>query len=232
VSALDALRRYARRPAPPPAEERCELCAAPAGEGHRHVVELATGALRCACSTCATLFVRPAAGARFRTVPRRVLVDPGLAIGAEDWARLQIPVGLAFVVFSAAARRWIAHYPSPAGATGSELPLDAWRELEARSALVAQAEPDVEALLVRGERGAATLECFLAPIDLCYDLVGRIRRHWRGLDGGDAARREVAAFFDALRARARPLRPAAAGAGAAGGARPGAPRGEPPGGPP
>jgi hypothetical protein len=213
VSGLDALRRYARRPPPAPAEERCELCAAPAGEGHRHVVDLQTRTLCCACPTCAALFVRAgAAGGRFRTVPERVLFEPGFALRQAEWSELQIPVGLAFVYFRSAAQRWTALYPSPAGAMESELPIDAWRDLAARSALVASAEPDVEALLVHGERGAPALECLLVPIDACYQLVGRIRSRWRGFEGGDEVRREIAAFFAALRARSRPLRPEPAAA--------------------
>jgi hypothetical protein len=93
----------------------------------------------------------------------------------------------------------------------SELPLDAWRELASVSPLVAAAEPDVEALLVRGERGGSAFECFLVPIDACFELAGRIRRRWKGFDGGDGVRAEVAGFFDELRARARPLRKAAGG---------------------
>jgi hypothetical protein len=207
VSALDALGRYARRARPVPAGDACDLCAAPAGERHRHLVDLAARRVCCACPTCAKLFVHPGAGARYRTIPERVLVDPGLALGAAEWSELQIPVGLAFVFRSSAAGRWIALYPSPAGATESELPLDAWERLAARSALVAAAEPDVEALLVHGERGSPAMECFLVPIDVAYDLVGRIRRHWRGFDGGEVVRREIAAFFDGLRERSRPLRP-------------------------
>jgi hypothetical protein len=203
VIGLAALRRYAR-PAPrAPAPAACDLCAAPAGERHRHVVDLAARTLCCACATCARLFVQPGAGARFRTVPERVLFDPALALSSAEWSQLAIPVGLAFVVRSSAEGQWTALYPSPAGATVSALPLDAWEALAARHPLIAAAEPDVEALLVRGEPGTPAMECFLVPVDVAYDLVGRIRRRWRGLDGGDAVRREIAAFFDGLRERGR-----------------------------
>jgi len=57
----------------------------------------------------------------------------------------------------------------------------------------------VEALLLR--RLAGRFECFLVPIDACYELVGRLRRHWRGFDGGDEVRSEIEAFFEGLRAR-------------------------------
>jgi hypothetical protein len=39
------------------------------------------------------------------------------------------------------------------------------------------------------------------PIDACYELVGRIRTHWKGLDGGDDVRTEMDRFFAALRDR-------------------------------
>jgi hypothetical protein len=218
VSAFDVLAPYARpaRPATP-AGEACELCAAPVPARHRHLVDPERRALRCACETCARLFRAPSAGARWRTVPERILVDPGFALTATEWAALEIPVGLAFVFPSAATGRWTAFYPSPAGATESELPLERWLALAAEHPLVAAVEPDVEALLVRGERGRPgdRYECFLVPIDVAYELVGRIRRRWRGFDGGDAVRRELAAFFAELRARSRAL----PRAGAAGGSR-------------
>ncbi|HET7752965.1 MAG TPA: DUF5947 family protein [Anaeromyxobacteraceae bacterium] len=206
MNALEALGRYARRPRAAPAVEVCELCAAPAGERHRHVVDLERRAVCCACATCAMLFVQSGGGGRYRTIPERVVVEPALSLAQEQWAELQIPVGLAFVFFSSSVRRWVALYPSPAGAIESELPLEAWRALAEQNALVASAEPDVEALLVHAERGAPTCECLLAPIDACYELVGRIRRRWKGLDGGDAVRDEIAAFLDQLRARGKPLR--------------------------
>jgi len=46
-------------------------------------------------------------------------------------------------------------------------------------------EPDVEALLVyKRETG---FECYIAPIDVCYELVGRIRKCWKGFHGGAEA---------------------------------------------
>ena len=56
---------------------------------------------------------------------------------------------------------------------------------------------------------AATAECFLVPIDACYELVGQLRRLWRGFDGGQEAHDALDAFFDrrarrAGRTRGRP----------------------------
>ena len=59
--------------------------------------------------------------------------------------------------------------------------------------------PDVEALLVRRTREIN--ECFLVPIDACYELAGRIRQRWSGFGGGFEAEAEIDAFFTALHAR-------------------------------
>ena len=74
--------------------------------------------------------------------------------------------------------------------------------------LGAELVADVEALLVRrsgpGGDGSGS-ECLLVPIDACYRLVGLVRLHWRGFDGGVEAWREIDAFFAGLRALAQPV---------------------------
>ena len=66
-------------------------------------------------------------------------------------------------------------------------------------------EPDVEALLVRrGDAGRGDrAEALLVPVDACYRLVGLVRRHWKGFDGGAEAWAAIDAFFDELRERGR-----------------------------
>jgi hypothetical protein len=54
-------------------------------------------------------------------------------------------------------------------------------------------------------------ECYLVPIDVCYELVGELRRLWKGFDGGTEAHAALEAFFDRVRERARPTRAAAGG---------------------
>ena len=39
------------------------------------------------------------------------------------------------------------------------------------------------------------------PIDACYELVGELRRLWKGFDGGTEAHEAMDAFFDRLRER-------------------------------
>ncbi|MCK8676049.1 DUF5947 family protein [Streptomyces lichenis] len=196
------LRRFTRRPEPP--GERCELCGEPlAPDAHRHLVDTARRSLRCACPGCHLLFTRPGAG-RFRAVPDRYLYDPEFAFGEGDWAALQIPVGLAFLFRNAELDRYAVFYPSPMGATESELDPALWEELVGRTRLGALLEPDTEALLLRAERGEPT-SCHLVPVDVCYELVGRMRLHWQGFDGGAEVRAALADFFDEVRRKARPL---------------------------
>jgi hypothetical protein len=69
-------------------------------------------------------------------------------------------------------------------------------------------EPDVEALIVRrrgrGDAAAGEFdEAFLVPIDACYELVGELRRLWKGFDGGTEARDAIDGFFERLAAKAR-----------------------------
>ena len=44
------------------------------------------------------------------------------------------------------------------------------------------------------------------PIDVCYELVGRLRMHWTGFDGGAEARQTSTDFFARVRAHSRPIR--------------------------
>jgi len=205
---LRGLRRYStalpRRPKWAPGE-RCELCAAPLDAGHRHVVDLERRSICCSCRPCALLFEQPGAGAgHYRTVPTRVCTVPE-PFDRQRWDALSIPVGLCFVFFNGSLRRWVVSYPSPAGATESELPLEAMDELVESNRLLRAVQPDVEALLVRSPRGGGDVEAMLVPIDACYDLVGIVRQDWKGFDGGDEVRAKMDAFFAALRRRSRPL---------------------------
>ncbi|MFJ6939879.1 DUF5947 family protein [Streptomyces sp. NPDC101132] len=189
----------------PPRPEVCELCGTPvSGDGHRHLVETERRALVCACRPCAVLFDRPgAATGRYRTVPDRYLSDPGHRLDDGAWERLRIPVGTAFFFHNAALDRPVALYPSPAGATESELDPDAWQALHDATPLAALLRPDVEALLLRRDGGRTS--CHLVPVDICYELVGRMRLLWQGFDGGAEARAALREFSAEVERRARPV---------------------------
>jgi hypothetical protein len=183
------------------------MCGEGVFEEHSHVVDLDTRRLLCTCRPCTLLFTRAGAGrGNFRAVPDRYLTDPGFVLDAGQWEQLQVPVSMAFFFHNSVLDRVVAHYPSPAGATESLLDLAAWEEIVAANPLAAAMEADVEALVVRrAERGEGQDECYLVPIDACYELVGWLRMHWSGFDGGAEVRADLEAFFARLRDRARIL---------------------------
>ncbi|MCX4806607.1 DUF5947 family protein [Streptomyces sp. NPDC058682] len=189
----------------PPRPETCELCGvAVSPDGHRHLVQTEQRALICACTACALLFDRPGAGTgRLRAVPDRYLTDPDHRLDDGAWELLQIPVGVAFFFRNAALDRLVALYPSPAGATESELDPETWQTVLGSGRLAALLEPDVEALLLR--RTQDRTDCYLVPIDICYELVGRMRLLWQGFDGGAEARAALKTFFEQVERRARAL---------------------------
>jgi hypothetical protein len=199
-SALGVLSRIrADRPARPPGE-RCEMCAEPLAPEHGHVVDVRARSLLCTCRPCTLLFTRDDADLAYRSVPDRYLSFADLALPV--WEELELPVGTAFLFRNSTLGRVVAFYPGPAGATESELSLDAWERVVAAAPELATLRADVEALLVRAESGA--IEAYLVPIDVCYELVGHLRQLWRGFDGGQDVRRRLEEFFTAVRGRSKP----------------------------
>lgn len=203
TSPLDVLARIRAGTRPRPAGERCEMCGQAIGEEHGHVVDTRARSLMCACRPCYLLFPAENARLAYRAVPDRYLSFPAFALTRAQWDDLQIPVGLAFFFGNSALERTVAFYPGPAGATESELPLGAWEQVVADNPALGDLRPDVEAVLVR-TASDGTFECWLVPIDACYELVGRLRAQWRGFDGGAETHRRLEHFFDRVRARSRP----------------------------
>ena len=197
---LAALRRIAF---PPPAPERCELCAVKIAEAHQHLVDPEKRRLICACSACAILFDNSAAK-RFRRVPRDIRRLGKLQIDDALWNGLGIPIGLVFFFRSSVSNMVIAVYPSPGGPAEVGVEQDLWSELAALDPALGALMDDVEALLVNRIQGARSY--FVVPIDECYKLNGVIRSHWSGFSGGDRLWDEIRRFFEALDQRAIPER--------------------------
>lgn len=190
------------------------MCAEPIGEAHQHVVNTESRALMCTCRGCYLLFTAEAANLRFRAVPDRYLSFPEFDLGPGQWDQLEIPVGLVFLFHNSVQGRTVAFYPGPAGATESELPLEAWDSVVAANPQLGLLQPDVEALLIRApERGRTGYSCNIVPIDTCYELVGRLRQLWRGFDGGKDAHAAMDAFFETVSSRSRPAPAVTAGRG-------------------
>lgn len=218
LSALRRLResepgvRHTNAATAQPVGERCELCGQGVHADHGHVVDLEERALLCTCDPCRLLFAHEQADhGRFRAVPRRHRPAVDVELTAQQWERLQIPVGLSFVFRNSRLGRLALFYPGPAGATESLLETEAWQEVLAAVPGTADLADDVEALLLRRVRERT--ECCLVPVDVCYRLIGRIRQDWRGFDGGPQVRAEIDRFFAQLREPAAAPRPADAEGG-------------------
>ncbi|MCV7102212.1 DUF5947 family protein [Mycobacterium palustre] len=204
TSPYDVLARATgtRRAAEPEAE-RCEMCSEVIPDEHRHVVDVPGRQLRCVCRACYLLFTDSRAELRYRAVPDRYLAFPGFALDRRAWEALQIPVGVAFLFTNSALGRTVAFYPGPAGATESELDLDAWNAIGRADPRARLPADDVEALLVRvPDDHDAEPQTYLVPIDACYEFVGRLRLLWRGFDGGQEARAYLDDFFARIEDRA------------------------------
>ncbi len=200
ANALDALGQFAAKRR---RVETCDLCAVELAEDHPHLVDPKARQLLCSCLACALLFGSQA-GSKYKRVPRRVRFLSGFRLTDAEWESLMIPINMAFFFKSTPDARVVAQYPSPAGATESQLSLDAWSDLAAANPVLADMEPDVEALLVNRlgrTRGYPSAEYYLLPIDECYKLVWLIRSHWQGLSGGAEVWKQLECFFADLKAR-------------------------------
>jgi Family of unknown function (DUF5947) len=205
ANVTDVLARIrASRGAAQPVGERCEMCSEAIADEHQHVVNLEGRQLMCVCRGCYLLFTDTKAELRYRAVPDRYLVFPDFALDRRRWEALQIPVGLAFFFHNSTLGRTVAFYPGPAGATESELDLQAWTDIRTADPRVDTIADDTEALLVRvtGDENQAP-QAYLVPIDACYEFVGRLRMMWRGFDGGQDVRNYIDEFFELLTDRSR-----------------------------
>ena len=181
------------------------------------MVDLESRALMCTCRGCYLLFTAEQAALRYRAVPDRYLSFPDFAFGESEWDELQIPVGLAFLFHNSVQDRIVAFYPGPAGATESELSLEAWDRIVAANPRLGAAAARrggaarCEAPTVRAIRGSAATSCRSTPATSWSAGCAPC-----GADS-TAARRRCAAieeFFATVEERSRPA-PRAAGDGVA-----------------
>ncbi len=201
-SPFATLRRLARVREPSTPRQRCELCSLVLSSEHRHLLEVPNRNILCACDACALRFQAVAEG-HFKLIPRDARALPGFKIDDPEWENLALPISLAFFFFHSPANKMTAMYPSPAGATESLLPLSSWQRIAVNNPALQTMEADVEALLVN--RVGSSRDYYIVPIDLCFELVGLIRAHWKGFSGGEEAWREINNFFVRLNERVLPL---------------------------
>jgi hypothetical protein len=104
-----------------------------------------------------------------------------------------VPVNLAFLCFSTQACRVVAVYPSPAGMIEEVVVTEGWDGLVAENPILNDLEADVEALLVNRVKRSG--EYYRASLDRCYELVGLVRKYWRGFSGGPDVEEQLERFF-------------------------------------
>jgi Fe-S cluster biogenesis protein NfuA len=184
-------------PPDPSSDEHCELCGVDVPAEHRHLLHLEERRILCVCHSCLAL---RSGDSTYRPTGTRMLWLEGFDLDDETWSAFGIPIGLAFFLNSGSVGGIAALYPSPAGATESELPLDAWERLEAANPILGELEPDAEALIVN--RMADPPQHAIVPIDECYRLIGLIKSRWSGISGGAAIESAVPEFFAELRSQA------------------------------
>ncbi|HEY3776092.1 MAG TPA: DUF5947 family protein [Solirubrobacteraceae bacterium] len=192
-----------------PPDERCDLCRTTVPDDHRHLLHLTERRIVCVCEACWALH---SGDAQYRPTGMRSLWLEGFRCNEATWASLQIPIGLAFFMRSSVSESIVAFYPSPAGATESELPLEAWEPLVALNPVLTRLDADGEALVVN--RLSDPPQYAILPIDRCYELVGLIRTRWEGISGGDALAEAVPGFFARVRTQAKRVGPSPEGVGA------------------
>ena len=207
VSGLRGLARPGSAPSTPtrlapaaraPAEgERCDLCGIGIPDDHRHLLHLVERRIVCSCEPC---WAMRAGEGDYRPTGNRTLWLPDLDLPDDVWAGFQIPIGLAFFMESTVTGCVVAMYPSPAGATESELHFESWSRIRRLNPVLDTLEPDIEGLIVN--RLADPPMHVIAPIDRCYALTGTIKAHWEGISGGSGVEQAVAGFFEYLRAEA------------------------------
>lgn len=185
------------RPEPVEEDERCEVCGSGILHDHRHLLELEERRILCACEPC--IAMRSGVD-NYCPVGTRTLWLDDIDFPDELWAAFQLPIGLAFFLKSSGTGTVVALYPSPAGATESELHLESWEALVARNPVLERLDTDGEAFVVN--RMTEPAEHAIVPIDECYRLVGLIKSNWTGISGGNAISDAVPLFFEHIRRKA------------------------------
>ncbi len=173
--------------------EHCDLCGLVIPEDHRHLLALVERRIICSCEPC---WAMRAGEGDYRPVGNRTMWLPDLDLPDELWAAFQIPIGLAFFMHSTVTDCVVAMYPSPAGATESELHFESWAQMCRLNPVLDDLESDIEGLIVN--RLSDPPVYAVAPIDRCYALTGAIKSTWEGISGGTGVDHAVTRFFAEL----------------------------------
>jgi hypothetical protein len=191
------LKRFGEKAKKTTDPERCDFCSKPIPPDHKHFADLNEMKFMCACEMCAVL---QAEKGEYRQIPERYQYLENFDMPERIWLELKIPVNMAFIVYNSKHQKHIAFYPSPAGATESELNLGSWNLLKQKNQALEELEPDIEGFMIN--RLDKPAEYYIVPIDCCYKLIGLIRLKWQGMHGGKEMRSSVRGFFKNLKKKA------------------------------
>jgi hypothetical protein len=183
--------------AAPAYEEHCDLCGTSIPDDHRHMLNIEERRIVCTCESCWAL---RGGDAEYRPVGSRTVWLEDFEMPDDVWAGFQIPIGLAFFMFSTTSECVVAMYPSPAGATESELHFETWNRLVELNPGF-KLDADIEGLIAN--RMVEPHVYAIAPIDRCYELTGAIKAAWSGISGGSGVDEAVAGFFEDLREKSK-----------------------------
>jgi hypothetical protein len=204
-SAIRLQQRSYLSTAPGPVEiragERCEFCSAKLSGQHRHLLDIGRRMTICACDPCAFRLENSING-RFKLIPRETSTLPEFHLTGLQWENLNLPINVVFIYYDRLTYRPTAMYPGPSGAVESRMNVEDWRAILAANPALENLKPEVEALLI--DRTGDTPGYFRAPIDVCFELVRLIRKHWRGFAGGGRVWLEIETFFARLREQTAP----------------------------
>src|ERR671916_1287748 len=101
-STFSSLRRFAQEESEKVAkeaagapQEHCDLCSEPIPSEHRHLMEVSTREMRCACRPCSILFDSEAASeGKYRLMPDRRLFLEDSEMSDVQWESLRVPVDM------------------------------------------------------------------------------------------------------------------------------------------
>lgn len=176
----------------------CDFCAADLPSDHRHLFDSKRASVLCACRICSLLFRQGIATTnRYRVVPKTRARIEGFTFDALVWRSLDIPAQAAYFLYSSAAGKTVAYYPSRSGSMESLLTMNARSHIERANPVLLRLVPDVQALLVNGVGAAA--EGWIVGIDVCYRFVASLQSSWLQHDPKHAMQQSQKQFFETVR---------------------------------
>lgn len=180
------------------AENACAFCQSSTAAHYRHLLDVPSRKILCACQQCAS-HVEPLEE-NFKLIPTTARRLSDFQMTDYQWDGLSLPINLAFFYRDNLSGEMAVVYPQPDGLVKDTLSNAQWAVLEEENPALAEMQADIEALLVN--RVGFARDYFIAPVDQCHELADRLLLRWRQGPDGEQAWGEIHEFFTALRKEA------------------------------